>query len=195
MTTSPRFNDASSALSLLLTRRSAKARDLVAPGPDAGQLKTIIKAALRVPDHGKLAPWRFVEIVDRDALAQLLHRNLPQIIPDAGQPVTDGLDEFVRQAPMLVAAISAPHAEHKIPVWEQQYSAGAAVQNMLLAAHAQGFACNWLSGLACDIPGVADALGAPGGRVIGWIFIGTPSRPLDERPRPDAGDVLIRWPG
>ena len=192
--TNQSFNDLSSTLSLLLTRRSTKARELVAPGPDATQLETILRAASRVPDHGKLAPWRFVEITDRDELAAMLRRKLEKHRPDAGKHEAEGLAQFAHQAPVLVAVISAPHEGHKVPKWEQELSAGAACQNLLVAAHAMGFVGNWLSGLPSEIPGVSKALGVPGGHIVGWIFLGTPSRPLEERPRPKLEDVVSRWP-
>ncbi len=190
----PTFNDGATPLSLLLSRRSAKARTLVAPGPDSGQLATILQAASRVPDHGKLAPWRFVVITDRDALRQLLLEKLHRHRPEAGAHEIEKLEAFAAQAPVLVAVISTVQHGRNIPEWEQQLSAGAACQNLLLAAHAMGFVGNWLSGLASQLPGVAKALGAPGGHVVGWVFIGTPSKPLDERPRPLPQTVISHWP-
>ena len=189
------FNDHSSALALLLTRRSTKARTLEAPGPDAGQLDSILRAASRVPDHGKLAPWRFIVITDREALLHLLLEKLHKHRPDAGRHETEKLEQFARQAPVLIAVVSAIQHGRNIPEWEQQMSAGAACQNLLLAAHAMGFVGNWLSGLASELPGVAKGLGVPGGHVAGWLFIGTPARPLEERPRPALSDVVSRWPG
>ncbi len=184
------LNDRSSPLGLLLTRRSARARDLVAPGPDAQQLSTIMAAATRVPDHGKLAPWRFVEIVDRDAFAALIRAGQLRIRPEAGRVELEALESFARQAPCLVAALSCPKDSH-IPLWEQQLSMGAAIMNLLLAAHALGFAGNWLTGPAAYLDEVAEALG---GRPAGFLFLGTPSRPLEERVRPEPAAVFARWP-
>ncbi len=187
------FNDRSTPLALSLTRRSGKARDLVAPGPSDAELGTILEAASRVPDHGKLAPWRFVILDDRQAFAALLERLYRADKPDAGRLELDALVAFARQAPRLVALIFTPKQSH-IPLWEQQLSAGAAAQSLLMAAHAMGFAGNWLTGAPAYLPGIASELGSPGGQVAGYFFLGTPSRPLEERPRPAAQDVIGSWP-
>lgn len=187
------FNDISSPLSLLLTRRSGKARDLIAPGPSPEQLRTILAAAMRVPDHGKLAPWSFVEITDRDALKRLIMDALPRERPQTTSKELEKLDGFAHQAPCLVAVLSRPK-DSPIPRWEQQMSAGAAVQNLMLAAHASGFAANWLTGPAAYLDAVARELGGEGACVAGFIFIGTPVRPLEERPRPALDSVVRRWP-
>jgi nitroreductase len=188
------FNDRSTPIDLLLTRRSGKARDLVAPGPSPDELTTILSAAARVPDHGKLAPWAFVVIEDRAALSELLQRLYRQDKPEAGRLELEAMDAFARQAPALVALVSTPRESH-IPLWEQQLSAGAAAQNLLVAAHALGFAGNWLTGAPAYLSGIAEALGHPGGRLVGWFFLGTAAKPLEERPRPDLAAVTRRWPG
>lgn len=188
------FNDRTSLLSLLQTRRSGKARDLVAPGPDAGELQQILAIAARVPDHGKLAPWRFVVIDDRDAFAALLVRLYLAEKPGAGRLELEAMESFARQAPVLVAQISLLREGH-IPAWEQELSAGAAAQNLLLAAHAMGYVGNWLTGAPAFLPGLPAELGVAGGRIAGFFFLGTPAKPLEERPRPAAGDVVRRWPG
>ena len=114
------FNDTSSPLALLHTRRSGKPRDMVAPGPDATQLRSIMQAAIRVPDHGKLAPWRFVVIGDdqRDRLADLLTNAYRAEKPEAGRLEIEAMEQFARQAPTLIVALSSPVAGRKIPVWE-----------------------------------------------------------------------------
>ncbi len=189
----PHFNDRSTPLSLSLTRRSGKARDMVAPGPTSAELDSILTAASRVPDHGKLAPWRFVVITDRDAFAALLGRLYRAEKPAPGRLELEALATFARQAPALVALVSAPRESH-IPRWEQELSAGAAAQSLLMAAHAMGFAGNWLTGAPAALPGIAEELGVPGGRIAGFFFLGTPSRPLEERPRPALEDIVLRWP-
>lgn len=185
------FNDRSTPLSLLLTRRSGKPRDLVAPGPDADQLATILTAAARTPDHGKLAPWRFVTIADRAAFAALLHEAAQD---DPGAPDAAALDQFAHQAPVLVAVLSTPVGD-KIPLWEQELSAGAACMNLLHAAHALGFAGGWLTAWPAFAPKVLTALG--GGardRIAGFVFLGTlPGEPV-ERPRPALDAVSRAWP-
>ena len=193
------FNDLTSPISLIETRRSGKPRDLIAPGPDDVQMRRIVAAATRVPDHGKLAPWRFVTIAPdrRDAFAELLV-DARRADPAPVKPGDlEGLDQFARQAPTLVVVLSAPSTERPIPLWEQEMSAGAAVMNLLHAAHAHGYAAGWLTGWATTSATVRDAFRTPDGpegeRVVGFVFIGTPARPLEERPRPDLDRVVSEW--
>lgn len=186
------FNDRSTPLSLLRTRRSGKPRDMTGPGPDAGQLDTILQVAARTPDHGKLAPWRFVVIRDRDAFAALLKA---AAAGDPGAPDAAALDGFARQAPALVAVISSPDPTSKIPVWEQELSAGAACMNLLHAAHALGFAGGWLTGWAAFSSLVRESLG--GGerdRIAGFVYLGTQTSGLAERPRPEMDTIVRFWP-
>ncbi|WP_137899274.1 nitroreductase [Sphingomonas sp. 2SG] len=188
------FNDTSTPLSLLATRRSGKPRDLVAPGPDAAQLDQMLAIAARTPDHGKLAPWRFVVIDDRDALSRLLADAYRAERPQAPRGDLDALDQFARQAPTLVVVLSSPVTASPIPLWEQELSAGAATMNLLHAAHALGFAAGWLTGWPTFSDAVRDGLGAAPERIAGFVFIGTPSRPLDERPRPEPARIISHWP-
>lgn len=190
------LNDRSSAMSLLLTRRSAKARDLGAPGPDEGELRQILTAASRVPDHGKLAPWRFVVIgtEHREAFAEGLVAALRAEKPDATDIDVEGTLQFARQAPVVIAVLSRVVHGIKIPEWEQELSAGAACQNLLLAAHALGYQANWLTGWATYSPAVLDLLGGDSGdRCVGFVFIGTSDRPAEERPRPDLEVISTVW--
>lgn len=189
------FNDLSSPLALLGSRRSAKPRDMVAPGPDDTQLDAMLAIATRTPDHGKLAPWRFV-VVDterRDAFAALLRTAFSKQKPAAEDFELEAAEQFARQAPTLVIALSAPNPASHIPLWEQELSAGAAVMNLLHAATAMGFGAAWLTGWAAYDETVREAVAEPGERVAGFIFIGTPGRPLDERPRPKAEQVIRHW--
>ena len=189
------FNDTASPLSLLLSRRSGKPRDMVSPGPDAAQMAAILAAATRVPDHGKLAPWRFVTVGadQRDALSTLLVEAYRAEKPDAGKLELDAMDQFARQAPSLVVALSSPKTESKIPLWEQELSVGAACMQLLNAVHAQGFVGGWLTGWPTYSDRVRDAFGSAEERIAGFIFIGSPSRDLDERPRPAPADVISHW--
>jgi nitroreductase len=188
------FNDLSSPLSALSTRRSGKPRDLIAPGPDAAQLRAILQVAARTPDHGKLAPWRFVVVDDRDALSALIQNAYRAEKPEAKRLELEAMNQFARQAPALVVVLSSPRAESHIPLWEQELSAGAACMNLLHAAHAYGFAGGWLTGWAAHSDTVRGALGAAHERIAGFLFIGTPSRALDERPRPEMDSVVAHWP-
>lgn len=188
------FNDRSDMARLLATRRSGKARDMVAPGPDAAQLQAILAAAARVPDHGKLNPWRFVEIEDRAAFADALLEIYIAGKPDAGRLEREAVAQFGVLAPCLVVVISSPKPSH-IPLWEQELSVGAACQNLLVAAHAQGFVGNWLTGWAAYDDAVLALLGgAAPERIAGFFFIGSQAKPLEERPRPDLSAVISRWP-
>jgi nitroreductase len=191
----PMFNDKSTPLAFLETRRSGRPRDMVAPGPDREQLDRMLAIATRVPDHGKLAPWRFVVIEDRAAFAALIAEAYQAERPDAGRLEIKANEDFARQAPTLVVAISAAHAGSRIPLWEQQLSAGAAVYNLELAATALGFVAGWVTGWASYSRLVLERLGGrPDDRIAGFVFIGTPSRDLEERPRPDLADVVTHWP-
>ncbi|MGN6374071.1 MAG: nitroreductase family protein [Sphingomonas sp.] len=189
------FNDLSSPLAALATRRSGKPRDLVAPGPDAADLDRILAVAARTPDHGKLAPWRFVLIDDREAFAALLRRAFLAERPDTRDADLATVEQFAHQAPALVVALSSPRPDSPIPLWEQELSAGAACMNLLHAAHALGFAGGWLTGWAAYSDVVRDAFGAAPERIAGFLFLGTPGSAMSERPRPDLADVVRHWPG
>ena len=191
------FNDLSSTLALLRTRRSGRPRDLVAPGPDAAQLGEIQAIAARSPDHGKLHPWRFVHVArdQRDAFAGLLQAAYRIDNPEPGRLEIEANDRFARQAPELIVALSSPTPGHKIPEWEQQLSCGAACMNLLLAAHAMGFAGGWVTGWAAYSPAVLAAFGAPPERIAGFLFLGTPAAELEERIRPEYGEVVSEWGG
>lgn len=189
------FNDLSSPAALLATRRSGKPRDMVGPGPDAADLRAILEAATRVPDHGKLAPWRFVIVGSdqRAALAELLQAAYREGRPEPKRLEIEAIDQFAHQAPALVVVLSKPAHASQIPLWEQKLSAGAACMNLLTAAHARGFVGGWLTGWAAYSDAVRDAFGEGDEKIAGFIFIGTAGRPLDERPRPDYGAVVSEW--
>ncbi|OWR01027.1 nitroreductase family protein [Sphingopyxis witflariensis] len=190
------FNDRSSLLAHLATRRSGKARDMIAPGPDAAELQEIIALSLRTPDHGKLAPWRIVTVAaeQREALAALLKQAWISENPGAAGMDLSALDQFAQQAPTLLVLLSTPVPGSKVPVWEQQMSAGAVGMNLLHAAHAHGYVGSWLTGWAAYNPHVAAAFGAgEGDTIVGYFFLGTAARELDERPRPEYDDVVGPW--
>ena len=191
------LNDRSSILSLLETRRSAKPRELVGPGPTSGELERILGIAARAPDHGKLGPWRFVTVADdqRDALAALFREALAKEDKDALPAKYEKSDEFAHYAGQLVVLISAPVQDHKIPAWEQELSCGAAGMNLLLAAHALGFVAGWVTGWYAYSNLVRSAFCDAGERIGGFIFIGHAGRDLEERPRAQLSDVSKAWPG
>jgi nitroreductase len=191
------FNDRSSLLSYLATRRSCRPRDLVEPGPDSGQLRQILAVAARTPDHGKLAPWRFVHVARdrRIAFAEMLQAayRTGRSDPPARLEV-EAVQRFATQAPELIVLLSSPIEGHKIPVWEQQLSCGAAGMNLLHAAAALGFGGGWVTGWAAYSPAVLEALGgrAPE-RIAGFLFLGTAGIELEERPRPALEEVVRAW--
>jgi len=189
------LNDRSSTLSLLQSRRSGRPREMVAPGPSEAELETILTVAARTPDHGKLFPWRFVVVADdqRAALEALLLEALPEHDPQANDAHRAKAVEFAHQAPSLVVLVSAPIPGHKIPLWEQELSCGAAAMNMLTAAHALGYVGGWITGWAAYSERVRAAFCGPGERIAGFLFFGTPGHALEERPRAPLPTVSWRW--
>jgi len=189
------LNDSSSALSLLETRRSGKPRELVEPGPSRSEIDHILTIAMRTPDHGKIAPWRFV-VIDRNQrqqLADLLARALPEHVPEATSAHYAKSLEFAHQAPAMIVLISSPIQGHKIPVWEQELSCGAVAMNLLHAAHAIGYVGGWITGWQAYSPRVTSAFCNEGERVAGFIFLGTPGNLLEERPRPALAEHVSDW--
>lgn len=191
------LNDRSSTLALLATRRSGKPREMVAPGPSPDQLGHILELAARTPDHGKLSPWRLIVVPDdrRDALADLLLRALAIEHSDCLPAKRDAAIEFAQQAQSLVVLVSAPITGHKIPLWEQQLSSGAVAMNLLTAATAMGFVGGWITGWPAYSKTVRAAFCAAGERIAGFFFLGSPGRPLEERPRPAMNQISSVWNG
>jgi nitroreductase len=189
------LNDRSSLLSLLKTRRSAKPRAMSGPGPTEAELKQILTIAARTPDHGKLQPWRFIIVGDdqRDRLAAVLRQALSEEDPCATIAHHDKEDEFAHYAGTLVVLVSAPIEGHKIPVWEQELSCGAAGMNLLLGATALGYVGGWVTGWRAYSPRVTAEICEPGQKIAGFIFIGQTSVDLEERPRPALDEVANRW--
>jgi len=185
------LNDRSSLLAYLSTRRSGKPRDLAGPGPSDEQLREMVSIAARTPDHGKLAPWRFVIVPQdkRERLADIIKAAYLAEKPEAGRLELEAHVQFATQAPALIVVLSTPK-QSKIPLWEQELSAGAATMNLLHAAHALGFAGGWLTTWPAFNETVRDAFGGPQDKIAGFVFIGTPSQELDERPRPALDEIL-----
>lgn len=189
------LNDRTSLLSLLESRRSGKPRELTGPGPTAEEMERMIGIAARTPDHGRLAPWRFVTVADdqRDAFEAVLLDALAGEDPDATDAHREKEHEFAHYAGQLVVLVSAPVADHKIPVWEQQLSCGAAGMNLLLAAHALGYVAGWVTGWRAYSERVRDAFCEPGERIAGFIFIGHAARDVEDRERPQLEAVRKSW--
>jgi nitroreductase len=182
---------APATLDLLLTRRSGSAKAMKEPGPSKKQIADILKAGARAPDHGKLFPWRFILLEGKGR--QRAGDILGEVIEAEGErakQVEEERGRFLR-APLVIVVISAVREQHKIPVWEQELSAGAVCQNILIAATALGFVANWLTEWYAYHPVVKERLGLKAGeRVAGFIYIGTAKDPLEERPRPEMGAIV-----
>ena len=182
-------------IDLLLSRRSGSAKAMAAPGPSAFELALILKAAARVPDHGKLFPWRFIvfEGEARARMGEILIAALDDSERASPERVEQERNRFLR-APTVVAVISRVREMIAIPVWEQQLSAGAVCQTLLLAAHSLGYVGNWLTEWCAYRPAVKDELGLSSGeRIAGFIYLGTATQALEERLRPDMDMLVTRF--
>jgi nitroreductase len=183
-------------LDLLATRRSVPANALAEPAPSAEELDRMLTIASRVPDHGKLAPWRFI-VIEGEARATLDAR-LAGLLRELDPSVSEGrvaaqAKNFSASA-IVIAVVSraAPHV--KIPEWEQVLSAGAVCMNLCVAANALGYGAQWLSGWAAYEPRAAEIIGLrPGERIAGFIHVGSPTERLPDRPRPPLSETVTRW--
>lgn len=185
-------------LDYLLHRRSGKADDMRAPGPDKSQMEQILSAAMRVPDHGKTAPFYFLvfEGQARQRVAAIIAEAYARNNPDDKPKKAVEAGEKFMQAPTVVAVIyRARKAKH--PLWEQMMSVGAACQNLILAANASGFAAQWLTRWYAYDEHAREGLGLDGRDVVaGFIHIGTPpKKPEGERDRPELDDLVTYWDG
>ncbi len=180
-------------------RRSVLAANLHEPAPDEAALNTILGIATRVPDHAKLTPWR-IKVLHKEGqqkLADIYRESFMKDNPDANDVMVDAAHARLTRSPLLLAVISQPNMEkvERIPLIEQQLSAGAVCTNILIAAGALGFGAQWLTGgPAYDAP-VRAALGlSEHDAIAGFMHIGTPVEPPKERPRPDLTDIVSIWP-
>jgi nitroreductase len=183
-------------LQLLKTRRSVKPMELTLPGPSLSEIETLISIAARVPDHGKLIPWRFIifEGAARQAAGDIIASVFHATQPDA----TDDQIAFERQrlarAPLVIAVISRAAHHVKIPEWEQELSAGASAMSLLIAVHAMGYAASWITEWYAYDRDVLKQLGVKANeRVAGFVHIGTPRRPPEERERPNNNTIVTRY--
>ncbi|MGE0597732.1 MAG: nitroreductase [Hyphomonadaceae bacterium] len=187
--------ESAETLALLTQRRSAKLMALGAPGPDAAQIDALIGLASRVPDHGKIGPWRFV-VIDGDARARAGAALADVIEGDDG--VDDARLDFVRgtflRAPTCVMVVSTAAPHKKVPEWEQVLSAGAACYGLLIAGHAMGFAGCWLTEWPAYDERARKALGlAEHERIAGFVYLGTAIAPITERVRADIVSRTTRF--
>lgn len=186
------------ALELLKTRRSVKPVAMQGPAPSAAEIETLLTVASRVPDHGKLAPWRFVvfagaaRLAAGDKIAAAFKASHPEAKPEHVETERQRL----ARAPLVIAVVSraAPHV--KIPEWEQVLSAGAAAMNLVLAAHALGYAADWITEWYAYDRAVLDALGlAPHERIAGFVHIGRHREAVEDRPRPPLDSIATFYGG
>jgi nitroreductase len=183
-------------LALLKLRRSAPPQFLSAPGPDAAQLDQLLTIAARVPDHGKLAPWRFIvfEGEGRDKAGEIVASAFKSRNPDADAEKVAFERNRLRQAPLIVAVVSKAATHPKIPIWEQQLSAGAVCMNLLVAANAMGFGACWLTNWFAFDTAVLSAFGLrEDERIAGFIHIGSSEAVLADRERPVLADIVSRF--
>jgi len=184
------------ALRFLRDRRSVPSRLLGEPGPDPSQLQAMLDEAVRVPDHGRLAPWRFLAIRGdaRHALGALLAARALERDPEAPAAVVDKDRQRFSQAPLVLVVVGRLTRGHKVPEQEQLLSGGAVCFALLQAAQALGFGGQWLTGWAAYDPVVTARLGLSGDEVVlGFLHLGTPAEAAPERQRPDAAALLSEW--
>jgi nitroreductase len=184
-------------LSLLSTRRSVKPDSLVAPGPSADQLETILRIASRVPDHKKLAPWRFI-VLEGEARVRLGEIVAETCAAEEAEPPSEMRLALERgrlaRAPVVIVAVSRVVPHPAAPEWEQVLSAGAACFSLCLAANAMGFGTSWITEWIAYNARIKAALGlADNERIAGFIYVGTPAEAPEERERPKLADIVSRW--
>jgi len=185
------------ALELLKTRRSVKPIEMVGPGPSAEEIDTLLTVASRVPDHGKLAPWRFIvfEGDARIAAGEVLADIFRSDRPDATAEQIAFERNRLARAPLVIAVVArtAPHV--KIPEWEQLMSAAASAMLLVTAAHALGYAASWLTEWYAYDRRVLDRLGLSAEeRIVGFVHIGKPAKPPEDRDRPKLSAIVTRYP-
>lgn len=184
------------ALELLKTRRSVKPMELTGPAPSPAEIDTLLTIASRVPDHGKLTPWRYIvfegdaRLEAGDAIAAAFKGSRPDATPDQ----IDFERRRLARAPLVIAVVSRAVPHGKVPEWEQQLSAGASTMNLVWAAHALGFAASWLTEWYAYDRAVLDAFGlAADERIAGFVHIGHPVKPPEDRDRPRLDSIVTRY--
>jgi nitroreductase len=184
------------ALQLLKTRRSVKPMELSDPAPSEAEIDTLLGIASRVPDHGKLTPWRFIVFsgVARLSAGEVIAEAFRSNRADATPEQIDFERKRLARAPLVIAVVSRAGAHAKIPEWEQELSAGASAMSLVLAAHAMGYAASWITEWYSYDRRVLDALGlAPNERMAGFVHIGRPVKPPEDRERPKLAEIVTRY--
>jgi nitroreductase len=190
------LNDTTSIRNLLATRRSASPKAMGEPGPSPEQLEEILTAAVRVPDHGKLTPWRFIlfEGAARGQFGERLRARWHELHPEHGPEMLDFAARMFLRAPAVVAVVSTAQEHPKIPVWEQTLSSAAVCQNMLIAATALGVGSSWNTDWLAYDGEIGKVMGLkPHEKIAGFIYLGTSTVALEDRPRPDPLSLLTTW--
>jgi len=186
------------AQTLLATRRSVPIPMMAEPGPSNEQITQILTAASRVPDHGKLAPWRFILFRGEaaDAIGSALAARAEAIEGGPLSPSRRSYEEGrFRRAPLVIGVVSTARPHFKIPEWEQVLSAGAATMNLMQAAHALGFGANWITEWPAYDEEAKSIMGIlPEEKVVGFIYIGSPTEAPSDRPRPDLAAIVSEAP-
>lgn len=180
-------------LSLLKLRRSVPPQFLTAPGPEGAQLDELLAIAARVPDHGKLAPWRFIVFKGeaRNEAAEVVARVFRERNPQASEDQVEFERKRLTHAPVIVAVVSRAREHAKIPLWEQELSAGAVCMTMLIGAYAMGYAGSWLTNWFSFDREVLTEFGLDADeRVAGFVHVGTPTAPISDRDRPVMADIV-----
>ncbi|HLX16184.1 MAG TPA: nitroreductase [Bradyrhizobium sp.] len=184
------------AITLLKTRRSIKPREMTAPGPSPAELETILTIGARVPDHGKLAPWRFIvfEGEARARAGEIISNVFARKNPDAQPAEIEAEKRRLTDAPLVIGIVSFTRPHPKVPPWEQELSAGASAMNIVTAATALGYGACWLTGWFAFDRDVLDGLGLKADeKLAGFIHIGTAGKPNEDRPRPALSDIVTRF--
>jgi nitroreductase len=178
----------------LATRRSAPAQALSDPGPTDADLESILTLGARTPDHGKLFPWRFV-VLGRDSRAGIAAQLEPLADRQPDPRKARAVLAKLTAPPVTVLVVSTPVPGHKVPVWEQELSAGAVCMNLEHAANAFGYAASWITDWYSYDPDAVALFGVrEGERIAGFIHMGAAAEPLLERPRPDLSARVERRP-
>jgi nitroreductase len=184
------------ALELLKLRRSVKPREMTGPGPSPAELETILTIGARVPDHGKLAPWRFIvfEGDARERAGEVIAKVFATKNPQATAADIEIEKKRLTDAPLVIAVVSFTKPHPKVPPWEQELSAGASAMNIVTAATALGYGACWLTGWFTFDRDVLTGLGVKADeKVAGFIHIGKPTKPNEDRPRPALSDIVTRF--
>lgn len=186
----------SDLINFLKTRRSVKPRDMNGIAPTESELETILTIGARVPDHGKLAPWRFIIFHGdaRNRAGDIIANIFAKRNPDAPSEDIARARSSLTEAPLVIAVVSSPKAHPKVPPWEQQLSAGASALNIVTAATALGYGANWLTGWFAYDRDVLAALGLKADeQLAGFVHIGKSEKANEDRPRPTLADIVTKF--